>query len=100
MSQGVIELVVFKARGDTAPSQVSAAAAAITPILRAMPGFVGREFAIADDGRFADIVRWVDMASAKAAAEKVMQIPECGAFFSLIDQESMTFLHLDVQERV
>ena len=99
MSHGVIELVLFKGREGVEPSQLTTAAAVVTPILRAMPGFVSREFSAAADGRYADIVRWISKDHAEAAAQAVVQIAECRAFFSLIDQSSMTFLHLSVVEK-
>lgn len=90
----VIELVVFRAKEGTSRDAVTAAALAITPIIQKMEGYIGREFGATDDGQYADIVRWSSMDNAKKAAEAVMQIPACGAFFSLIEESTMQFLHL------
>jgi hypothetical protein len=88
-----IEVVIFKAKAGVSESQLCAAALAVTPILSEMPGFISREFGTSEDGQYIDIVRWIDMPSAKAAAEKVMGIPKCGEFFGLIDQNQMQFMH-------
>lgn len=68
MSLGVIELVVFRGKEGVTREAMTAAALSITPILKDMPGFLGREFAATADGQYADIVRWTDMRSAKQAA--------------------------------
>lgn len=98
MSHGVVELVLFKGTEGVEPSRMTTAAAVVTPFLRAMPGFVSREFSVAADGRYADIVRWRSKEDAEAAARAVTQIAECRDFFSLIEQSSVTFLHLSVVE--
>ena len=88
-----IEVVIFKAKAGVLDNQLQTAAVAITAILNNMPGFISREFGAAADGRYIDIVHWDDLASAQAAAEKVMDIPACGEFFGLIDQDHMQFMH-------
>lgn len=90
-----IEVVVFRAKASITPEQLQAAAQAVTPVLSAMPGFISREFGASEDGQFLDIVYWKDLASAKHAAEKVMSIPVCGEFFSLIEQSQMQFMHFN-----
>ena len=88
-----IEVVVFKAKAGVSDGQLQAAALAVTPILKKMPGFISREFAVSEDGKYIDVVHWKDLSSAKAAAENVMSIPVCGEFFGLIDQNEMQFMH-------
>ena len=88
-----IEVVIFKAKAGVEPSQLKRTALAIAPRIQTLPGFVRREFAEAEDGTYVDIVHWQDMASAHAAAEAVKTIPECGAFFSLIDGSTVQMLH-------
>lgn len=90
-----IEVVIFKAKNGISDNQLRTAALAVTPILKKMPGFINREFGVSEDGQYIDIVRWKDLPSAKAAAEKVMSIPKCGEFFGLIDQSQMQFMHFD-----
>jgi hypothetical protein len=90
-----IEVVVFRAKAGIMPEQLQSAALAVTPALSAMPGFISREFGESENGQFIDIVYWKDLASAKQAAEKVMNIPVCGEFFGLIDQSQMQFMHFN-----
>jgi len=94
MSQA-IEVVIFRAIAGTTSEQLQAAALAVTPVLAALPGFISREFGASEDGQFIDVVHWKDLASAKQAAEKVMSVPVCGQFFSLIEQSSMQFMHFN-----
>lgn len=88
-----IEVVIFKAKAGISDEQLRTAALAVTPVLKVMPGFISREFGTSEDGQYIDVVHWKDLPSAKAAAEKVMGIPKCGEFFSLIDQNQMQFMH-------
>ncbi len=39
------------------------------------------------------------MAAVQAAAQAVMEIPECGEFFSLIDEPSVQMLHFNSMDR-
>lgn len=88
-----IELVVFSAKPGVKDTELKAAALSVTPILEKMPGYLSREFGASGDGQYVDIVRWKDLASAQAAAQQVMKIPECGKFFALIDESKMQFSH-------
>jgi hypothetical protein len=88
-----IEVVIFKAKAGVTDSQLQTAALAITPILSAMPGFISRDLGESEDGRYMDVIHWQDLESAETAAEKVMTIPQCIAFFDLIDQSHMQFMH-------
>jgi hypothetical protein len=88
-----IEVVIFRAKSGVTDKQLQTAALGITPILKEMPGFIGRVFGASEDGKYIDVVHWKDLPSAKAAAEKVMSIPKCGEFFGVIDQNQMQFMH-------
>ena len=88
-----IELVVFSAKPGVKDTELKAVALSITPILEKMPGYLSREFGASGDGQYVDIVRWKDLSSAQAAAKQVMNIPECGKFFALIDESKMQFSH-------
>lgn len=88
-----IEVVIFKAKAGISDEQLGTTALAVTPILKAMPGFISREFGTSEDSQYIDVVHWKDLPSAKAAAEKVMNIPKCCEFFGIIDQNQMQFMH-------
>jgi heme-degrading monooxygenase HmoA len=90
-----LEVVIFKAKAGINPEQVQRAANAAEPHIRQMPGFVERHFGTREDGTFIDLVHWQDQAAAEAAAEKVMQMPEFGEFFALIDDSTVQMMHFD-----
>lgn len=90
-----IEIVIFKPVAGTTQAQLTEAALAITPAIEQLPGYVSREFGASGDGQYVDIVHWRDMAAAQAAAEQVMEIPQCMAFFRLIDEDSVQMLHFN-----
>jgi hypothetical protein len=92
-----VEVVVFRPLGGVSQDVLETAARGLTPILRAMPGFVSREFAKSEDGQYVDIVNWADMESAKHAAEVAMSIPACLEFFKLIDPSQMNMMHFHKQ---
>ncbi len=95
----IIELVLFRAREGVGAAQIIAASDRIAPILSAMPGFISRELAVAEDGRWADVVHWTSIEFATSAAKAVMENETCLAYFGLIDQSSMDFLHLNIQSK-
>ncbi|WP_416398886.1 antibiotic biosynthesis monooxygenase family protein [Allohahella sp. A8] len=88
-----IEVVVFQPRAGVSAQDVETAAQSITPVLESLDGYISRDFGRADGGRYIDVVRWRDLSAAQAAADKVMQEPACGAFFSLIDETQMQMTH-------
>ena len=90
-----LEVVIFKAQPGVSAEALTAASRAVTPVLAALPGFVSRRFGSAADGEFVDIVCWQTLAQAKQAAEAVMTMPVCGAFFALIDPQTIQLRHLN-----
>ncbi len=90
-----IEVVIFRAKPGITSEQMKNAALAVTPELAALPGFLSREFGLSEGDQYIDIVHWRNLESAKKAAEKVMNIPICSEFFSLIDQTQMQFMHFN-----
>lgn len=92
-----LELVTFQADPSTSDEAIIEKALKLTPILADMPGFINRHFAKGENGEWIDAVIWDSKESAQAAAKAVMDIPEAGAFFSLINQETMNFRHATIQ---
>lgn len=90
-----IEVVIFPAKAGVSAKKLQTAALEITPVFAAMPGFISREFGICDDGQFIDMIHWENRAVAEAAAEKVMHIPVCCAYFDLMDQSRMQFRYVN-----
>ena len=84
MTAPCLELVVFKVK-DADKARVARRAAQET--VRTYDGFLswtGYE-SCEDQGLFADVVLWRDLATAKAAAEKVMKDPGFAAVMAEID---------------
>lgn len=94
MSQ-TIEVVLFSGKPGISPAQMMAAARQAQPAIEALPGFVSRSFGQGADGRYVDLVHWQDAASAQAAAQAVMQCPQCAEFFQLIDDTQIQMLHFE-----
>lgn len=94
MNEPILEIVEFRASGDV--SAVHEAARALEPWLRAQPGFRWRRLAALDGGLFLDCIEWTDMASAKAAADKIMKEPAASDFMTLIDGPSVVMRHANV----
>lgn len=91
---GIMELVIF--RSTMEPEILIEAAKTINPILKEYNGFVQRKLSKTSDDLWLDLVYWTDTESAKKASELIMADKRAEVFFSMIDQESMQFMHLDI----
>ena len=92
-----LELVTFKANEGVSDQEIIEKGLGLTAVLDVMPGFLDRQFAKTDDGEWVDAVTWDTKENAEAAAKAVMEIPQAGAFFALIDQSTMAFRHAAIQ---
>jgi hypothetical protein len=93
--QPVFEVVLFSLKPDAETEAFLAAAEAMMPDLRAMRGFVRRDLALGENGRWVDMVQWRTMEDAHAAAEAIMRVPSAMPFMGMIDETSITMLHLN-----
>lgn len=92
----VAEIVTFHLiPGSDAAAFLAAARATEAPVA-AQPGFRRRVLSRDDSGLWTDHVEWADLASAEAAAQAVMAMPEFGPFASFIDPSDMTLRHAQV----
>ena len=91
MTESVLEIVEFRASGDS--STLITAAAAMQTWLDQQPGFHWRRLAMLGDGQFIDCIEWQDMESAKNAAANIMSAPTAGAFMAHIDGRSVNMRH-------
>ncbi|NLR76481.1 acetaldehyde dehydrogenase family protein [Leeia aquatica] len=89
-----LEQVWFRTHPDVDADTVLAAVHAMQADVARLPGFRHRQLARAEDGRWLDSILWQDAASAQAAMQAVMQLPSCGAFFALIEADSIDMQHL------
>lgn len=92
---GTIELVLFKINGNYSDRAILEAAAMLNDFIESQAGFISRTLSKAEDGTWSDLVLWTDLDSARKAGEKVMNEPCAGKFFSMIDESTMQFLHLE-----
>ncbi len=84
MSQPCLELVVFKIKD---PEKARLARRAAQETVKTYDGFLSWTAyeAYEEENLFADVVMWRDLASARAAGEKVMKDPAFAAIMAEID---------------
>jgi hypothetical protein len=91
----VLEVVLFKLKPGAEEAAFLAASEAVMPDLRAMRGFIRREVFKDADGRWMDTVHWQSLDDAHRAAEVFLGLPCAQTLIALIDEPSMTMLHLE-----
>jgi hypothetical protein len=89
----VLEMVTFSVYPGTDETAFVKAADAAGAVLATMPGFVNRRIARGEDGTWADIVEWTDMASAKKAAAVFPTVKAAQPFCSMIARGSTRMAH-------
>ena len=91
----VLEVVLFKLKPGADDAAFLAASEAVMPDLRAMRGFIRRELFKDTDGRWMDTVHWQSLDDAHRAAEAFLGLPCAQTLIALIDEPSITMLHLE-----
>jgi hypothetical protein len=91
----VLEVVLFKLKPGAEEADFLAASEAVMPDLRAMRGFMGRELFKDADGRYLDTVHWHSLDDAHRAAQVFLTLSCAQTLIALIDELSMTMLHLE-----
>lgn len=89
-----IEVVLFKLKPGVEDMAFVAAAEAMLPDLRTVPGFVRRELLRGDEDLWVDVVHWRSLSEALAAMDLMMTQPSAGAFMAALDEQSIEMLHL------
>ncbi|TYP74419.1 hypothetical protein [Aquimarina intermedia] len=92
----IIEMVLWKSVDGIGPKKAKESITKLNDFVSRQPGFVARKTALAEDGKFLDIVYWTDLKSAKDASEKAMKTEELMPIFSTIDQKEMAFQHFEI----
>jgi len=92
----IIEMVMWKSVEGISPEEAKKSITKLNNFVSEQPGFVARKTAMAEDGKFLDIVYWTDLKSAKEASEKAMKTEELMPIFSTIDQKEMVFQHFEI----
>jgi len=92
----IIEMVLWKSMEGISTEKAKQSITKLNDFINKQPGFLGRKTALAEDGKFLDIVYWTDIESAKKASEKAMQNGELIPIFSTINQKEMMFQHFEI----
>ncbi|MFS4467233.1 hypothetical protein [Maribacter sp. 2210JD10-5] len=92
----IIEMVMWKSVDGINPKEAKESITKLNDFVSEQPGFISRKTALAEDGRFLDIVYWTDLKSAKNASEKAMKAKELIPIFSTIDQKEFIFQHFEI----
>lgn len=95
MNSPIVELVLFRLNAGVADASFLEAADATAGALHKLGGFIRRELLKSADGQWVDLVYWNSMAEAQHAADAIMHLPACRPFLGMIDESSITMLHLD-----
>ena len=91
----VLEVVLFKLKPGADAAAFLAASEAVMPDLRTMRGFIRRELFKDAEGRWMDTVHWHSLDDAQRAAEVFLSLSCAQTLIGLIDETSMTMLHLE-----
>lgn len=95
MKADVIEIVIFKTKPDVSDDLFKQAAAKTTSVLKKVDGFLCRQLgATKNREQWADILYWKDLNSSHEATEFFLNAPDCQEFINLIDENSVTTIHL------
>ena len=96
----IIEMVTWKSVAGVGLEEAKTAATQLNEFVSAQPGFVARKTAVAEDGRFLDIVYWTDLKSALKASETAMKNEKLIPIFSKMDQTDMVFQHFEIYNEI
>jgi hypothetical protein len=92
----VIEMVQWKSKAGISTEKAKQSITKLNEFVGKQPGFIARKTALAEDGKFLDIIYWTDISSAKAASELAMKTEDLIPIFSTIDEREMTFQHFEI----
>ncbi len=92
---GVVELVLFEVNPRYSKKDAETALASLNDVLKLYYGFIERTTASNGEGKYADIVYWSDMKSAKEASTEIMKNEKALETFSVIKPESVQMYHFD-----
>ena len=100
MSKHVIETVTFKLKSGISRDEFAEAARAMNGFVTAQPGFISRRLSCGDDGAWIEHIEWMDMASAKAAADAIGTVESNMPFLAAIDEASVGMHHTELEVTV
>ena len=90
----IIELVLTKPKPGVSDADLLRAADDLMPFLHEVGGFIHWELLKTEDNQWVDLVYWNSLAEAQHAAEVIMSKPAGQRLDALLDETSITILHL------
>lgn len=94
----VIEVVMYQLRPEVTDEQMLALSTLVQGWLTTQPGYIRRELAKNEEGRWLDLVHWRTMREAKQAAEQINQQPFAAQMGAIFEGAEMTILHLHTMQ--
>jgi len=95
----IIEMVLWNAAEGYELEEAQKLITQLNDFVSEQPGFLTRTTAVAEDGRFLDIVYWTDLEAATTASEKAMKNEQLLPIFQSIDEQTMQFQHFKIFNR-
>lgn len=92
----VIEIAKFRKKAGVDETEFRRAVAVIDKFAEQQGGFISRDTGPDEKGGWIDVVRWRDMASARAAAKAAETSEICAKAFSLLDPKFEEMNHITV----
>jgi hypothetical protein len=90
-----LEVVLFKLKPSVDQAAFLRINESILTELRAMSGFIRRDLFGDQHGQWMDVVYWNSLAEADRAAEQFSSLPCAQSLIQLLDETSVTMLHLE-----
>lgn len=90
----IVEFVLSRAKEGVTDEQILAASDALQRDVVAFDGYVSRQLFKNEEGQWVDLVHWTSLEAAQRAAEVIMARPSAHALMTLIDESSVTMLHV------
>jgi len=95
-SQPIAEIVTYRLNENVLPIDHISAAKATRAFLNETGAVIARTLTVDDTGLWTDHIIWTSLDAAKAAEAEAMQRPEFAAFFSGMDEASVTLRHTTI----
>jgi hypothetical protein len=90
-----LEVVLFKLKPGVDQAAFFRLNESILPELCAMSGFIRRDLFSDQHGQWMDVVYWNSLRDAERAAELFPSLPCAQSLMELLDETSVTILHLE-----
>lgn len=91
-----VEVVLFNTKEGVDQESAKKSIITLNNFMEKQEGYLSRTTALAEDGRYFDMVYWTDMGSAKLASDKAMKTPEVLEVFGIMEEENMIFKHFEI----